>query len=323
MTREIQRAAQLLREKGSFFLATHRQPDGDALGATLALAAVLRQMGKRVVVHLSEPAPRLYRFLPGIEGVTRRGPEGCEVAVVLDCGSLSRVGPVAGELAEHPLLINIDHHQTGGGFGQIELVDSTACAAGELVRRLIAAIPWQITPPVALNLYVAVASDTGNFQNASTDRRAFELAAEMSGHGVRADDIARRLFDDYSLPRLRLLGLALSGLETLAEGRLALVSVSRRMLEAAGAGLEDCAGLINQISQMAGVKVVAMLTEAGAGQVEVSLRSRNGVNVASVAEGLGGGGHPNAAGCALSGGLEEARRRIIDVLGAALEGQSA
>jgi len=318
MTGEIQRAAHLLREEGSFWLCTHSQPDGDGLGAALALAQVLAGMGKRVVVHAPEPAPRPLRFLPGIERLDREaGPAACEVAVVLDCGSLERVGPKAAELAEHSLIINIDHHQTNGGFGHLRLIDRASCATGEIVRRLIGAIPWPLSPEVAFNLYVAVASDTGNFQNPGTDQRAFELAAELVGHGVSPHQVARHLFDDYSLARLKLLGLALGGLETLAGGRLALVSITSRMLAAAGAELEDCAGLINEVSALAGVSVAALLTET-AGGVEVSLRSRDGVNVAAIAERFGGGGHKGAAGFALGGPLAEVRRRLVEALGPVL-----
>jgi len=320
MMNRIQKAAATLRGKGSFFLATHRHPDGDGLGSTLALAQVLIEMGKRVVIHAPEPAPRLYRFLPGIERLDTRGAEGCEVAIVLDCGSLARVGPLAPELAGHPLLINIDHHQTGGGFGHLELVDGTSCATGEIVHRLIRALPWPISGSVALNLYVAVASDTGNFANANTNARAFELAAEMVALGVKPIDVARHLFDDYSVAKLRLLGLMLGSLEILEGGRLAVLSVTRRMLETAEADLEDSAGLINQVSSMAGVEVIALMTEDEAGGIEVSLRSRNGINVASVAERLGGGGHPNAAGLRLEAPLKSARRQLVSALGAAIEG---
>jgi phosphoesterase RecJ-like protein len=321
---EVQRAAEVLREKGSFFLATHVRPDGDGLGAMLALAAVLRQMGKRVVVHAPEPAPRLYRFLPGIERLTSNiGAEGCEVAVVVDCGSLGRLGPMAEWVSRHPLVINIDHHQTNSGFGHLRLVDAGACAAAEIVRRLIAELPWPLNPEVALNLYVAVVSDTGGFQNANTDRRAFELAAELVGPGVSPHDVARRLFDDYSLARLKLLGLALSRLESLDGGRLALVSVTRRMLDEAGADLEESAGLINQLSGVAGVKVAALLAETEGEGVEVSLRSRDGVNVADIAEGFGGGGHPNAAGFAQEGRLPEVKRRLVAALEPALDASPA
>jgi phosphoesterase RecJ-like protein len=324
MTKEIQRAAQVLRQKNSFFLCTHLQPDGDALGSMLALAGVLLEMGKKVVVYGPEGAPRLYGFLPAVERLEpEASPAASEVAVVLDCGALARVGPRAAELARHPLLINIDHHQTNGGFGHLRLVDRASCATGEIVRRLIAALPWPLSEAAALNLYVAVASDTGNFQNANTDRRAFELAAEMVGLGVRPAEVARRLFDDYSLARLRLLGLALGKLETLGGGRLALLSVSRRMLAEAGAELEECAGLISQISSLAGVEVAALLTETAGERVEVSLRSRDGVNVADVAEGFGGGGHPNAAGFALEGRLGEVRSQVVEALGAALGGLEA
>lgn len=318
---EIERAAQVLRSKGSFFLATHRQPDGDGLGAMLALAQVLTEMGKRVVVHAPEPAPRQLGFLPGIQRLCTWGPDGCEVAVILDCGALSRVGPVESELAAHPLIINIDHHQQGRGeFGHIKLIDSTSPATGEIVRRLIATLPWPLSPEVALNLYVAVASDTGGFQNDGTDRRAFELAAELVGHGVRPAEVARRLFDEYSLSRLRLLGMALTGLETLAGGRLALLTISRRLLAEAGAELEDTAGLMNQVSAMAGFEVSALLSETEGGVIDVSLRSRNGLNVADVAERLGGGGHPNAAGFRQAASLEAVRGRLLAELAPLLGG---
>jgi phosphoesterase RecJ-like protein len=321
IAREIQRAAQVLKEGNTFFLCTHTQPDGDALGSMLGLAAVLEEMGKTLIVHTPEPAPRLYGFLPGVDWLDHdRGPEGCDAVVVLDCGSLSRIGPKAADVDRHPVVINLDHHQTGATFGTLRIVDSDACATGELVRRLIAAIPREVGPATALNLYVAVASDTGNFQNASTDRQAFELAAEMTGHGVNPAHVARRLFDDYSLARLRLLGLTLGNLETLAGGRLVLLSVTRARLAQAGAELEDTAGLINQVSAMAGVEVIALLTEGEGPRIDVSLRSRNGVNVADVAENLGGGGHPNAAGCSLSAPFKKARTQVIHALSAAIEG---
>jgi len=319
-TETLTQVAAELRGRTSFFLCTHRHPDGDGLGSTLALFWVLREMGKRVSVYAQDDIPRVYRFLPGWEEFDSEArPEGSQVAVVLDCGRLERAGDVADSLANHPLLINIDHHWTNAGFGALSLMDPESCATGELVYRLIKEIPWRMSPPVALNLYAAIASDTANFQNANTTREAFEVAAELTGLGVKPAEVARQLFDRYSAARMRLLGLALSALEIQHGGRLAAVFVTREMLERAGATYEDVAGLVTHVASVAGVEAAVLVSQVGEERFEVSLRGRNGANVAQVAEGFGGGGHPNAAGFSIRGPLAQVRSQVLQATAQALE----
>jgi phosphoesterase RecJ-like protein len=291
-------------------------PDGDALGSALALAQGLMAQGKRVEVVCQDPVPELYSFLPGSSLVLTpdqvRGPH--EVAVFLDCTDASRVGEAALALANGARVrLNVDHHVTNSLFGDMNYVDPQRAAVGEQVYLVLQAMGVKVGKPTAMCLYVAIATDTGQFCYSNTTVETHRLVASLLEDGANPAQVSESLYESRSLPSLRLLSLALGVLRVSSCGQVAWVSLSRSMLKEAGARDDEAEGLINYPRSLEGVAVGILLKEIDEDRVKVSFRSRDRVDVSRLAASLGGGGHPRAAGCLLEMGLQEAEDAVVRV----------
>ncbi len=309
--------------RSSVVLATHVNPDGDALGSLFGLADIMEGMGKNVLCFLEEPVPRLYRFLPGSERVVtdleqvRRFAEkaaGDILSISLDCGDLERLGTYGRQLdAVRPLAV-IDHHRGNNGFGDLAWIEPDRSSTGEMIFDLARALGREITPDCATCLYTAIVTDTGSFRYESTSSHTFAVAGELVALGVRPDVMAGRLFDNYSVGRLQLLQRVLATLELYADNRIAVIRVTAEMLRATGTTMEDTENFINHPRAVDTVAVAVFLKDKG-GVVSVSLRAKGGCDVSRVAARFGGGGHRNASGFRVSGrSLDAVRDMLIPVL---------
>ncbi len=291
-----------------FVVTSHARPDGDAVGSVLACCQVLRSMGKHAKVVLHDAVPVLYRPLPTADAVVQADSVNgrFEAAILLECDSIQRTR-LSG--LEGHFLINIDHHQSARPFADINWIDTAACATGEMIYHLARAAKVCLTPEIATCLYTAVLTDTGAFSYAGTSARTFELARDLVRAGADPVQIAQNVYFSAPTSKMRLLGAALSNLHR--EGALAWMFVSHADLERAGALDEDAEGLVNYAVGIAGVEVAAFFREIADHRFRVSLRSKGAVDVAAIAEGFGGGGHPCASGCSLDGPLSVASERIL------------
>lgn len=301
------------RQHKRFLVTSHTRPDGDAVGSVLAMAEVLDQFGCSVDVLLADPAPFIYRTLPGLDRIRyARSVEEVETdprtpVIVLECDGAARTG-IAG-LDRHPL-INIDHHASGRPFGYINWIDEHACAVAAMVYRLARAASVRITPSMATCLYAAILSDTGSFTYSSTDAETFALVHDLANRGASPGQIARDVYFSNPESKIRLLGAALSNLR--CEGQLAWSWVTSEEMDRVGAEAEDCEGVVNYLISIDGVESAVFLREVReAGQFRLSIRSKGKLDVARVAEHFGGGGHRSASGCTLDGPLDAATERIL------------
>lgn len=317
----LQRIEDLVVRKKVFLITAHEKLDGDALGSELAFWHLLKGMGKEATIYNQDPTPANYRFLPGSDRIvhTLPDPKEFEVAVILDCGDLERVGAEAGRIAAIPSLINIDHHVSNGGFCEAALLDSQASSTGELVFRLAVHMGEPITPAMAAALYTAVLTDTGGFRYGNTSRQALAAAAALVEAGARPQWISENVYESNPPEKLRLLAEVLPTLSLEAGGRVASLTVLQRMFAAAGALPEHTEGFVDIPRTIRGVDVSVLFSELPDGRFKVSMRSKGQVDVEQVARAFGGGGHLNAAACRLEGELPEVRRRIIEGIGAVLE----
>jgi len=316
---DLSAVCRVLSEKDRFLIACHENPEGDAIGSELALALALRRMGKTATVLNADPVPGNLRFLPGADTVLfEEDGSGYEVAVVVDCGSPERTGRVGAELRKCPVLVNIDHHRTNGDRGELSLVDPDAAATGLLIHRVLVAMGYEIDLDVAVNIYVAVLTDTGSFHYGSSTPEAFAVAGEMVRRGVDPWAVAEKVYETQSENRLRLLGRVLDSLETTLGGKVASITTLRADLAGFSAGKDALEGFINSPRSIVGVEVAVSFREEEGGVYRVSFRSKGRVDVAAVATGFGGGGHHNAAGCTVPGSLPEVKRKVYGALGAAL-----
>lgn len=299
-------------QKGeSFVVSSHARPDGDAVGSSLALAEVLRHMGKRAEVVLRDPVPVIYQRLPFAETVIQSHIVNghYDAAILLECDSLQRTR-IDG--LQKYFLINIDHHLSGRPFAQVNWIDPSACATAELVWRLGRTAGVEITPEIATCLYTAVLTDTGSFAYSGTQAGTFALAQELVERGANAVQIAQQVYFSNPTSKMRLLGAALGNLHR--EGDLAWMYCTRQDFTRAGALEEDAEGLVNYALAIGGVEVAIFLRELPDERFRVSLRSKGNLNVSAVAERFGGGGHQCASGFAIDAPLTVAVERVISSL---------
>jgi phosphoesterase RecJ-like protein len=301
-----------------FLLTSHSRPDGDAIGSALALAEVLDQLDCQVDIILADPIPSTYRALPNLDRI-HHAPSANDIdpgrntpAILLECDGIARTGLLG---LEGRTLINIDHHASGRPFASINWIDEHACAVAAMVYRIaIAAKPQvEITPSMATCLYAAILSDTGSFTYSSTTADTFALVHHLAARGANPSQIARDIYLSNPASKIRLLGIALSNLQT--EGDLAWTWVTSQDMDRIGAVAEDCEGVVNYLISIAGVETAVFLREvADASQFRLSIRSKGKLDVAQIAEHFGGGGHRSASGCTIDGPLGVATERILTQL---------
>lgn len=311
-----------VRRGNRFLLTSHRNPDGDAIGSSLALARILRAMGKSATVWLRDPVPEVYSPLPGAGRIHTGAeppagfPASFDLAVALECPSLSRCG-LEEQLSTLPIL-NLDHHLGNEQYGRINWVDSEAPALGEMLARLAHALRVEIDPETATILFLTIVTDTGDFRFGNATPAAFEAAGALVRAGARPDRVARWIHESQSESHLRLLGQMLPTLELAHDGTVASVIVTREMWDRAGARPGDTEGLVDHPRSIRGVEAVAFLRETADGRIKGSLRSRDQIDVQAIASRRGGGGHKNAAGFEADGPIDPLRRQLVEELGKAV-----
>jgi bifunctional oligoribonuclease and PAP phosphatase NrnA len=308
---QLQQILQDIEKRKSFVVTSHARPDGDAIGSSLAMAQILRGMGKHADVVLADRVPVLYQPLPHADEVFHSfHTDGhYEAAIVLECDSSQRTRV---EGIDKYFTISIDHHASSKPWADVNWIDAKACAVGEMVFRLALTAHVDITPQIADCLYAAVLTDTGSFSYSSTNAHTFELARCLVQYGAKPAEIAHNVYYSSPIAKMRLLGAALTSLER--EGAMTWMRVTRRSMEECGAIDEDCEGLVNYALGISGVEVAVFFREIANERVRVSIRSKGAVNVATVAEKFGGGGHDCAAGFSLAGPESLAMERVLSEL---------
>ncbi len=302
----------LLRRERKFLIATHINPEGDALGSSLALSMALESMGKETVVFDRDPVPESYRFLPGHGKFTTTLPSLISKdspLILLDCNDLERAGL---ENIVVPFAAVIDHHETERGFGDIRWIEPRAAATGMMVYALIKELGVTITRDMATNLYASIAIDTGTFRYSNVTPEVLRTAADLVESGADASCIAVGLYETWSSARFRLLIDTLNTLEV--HDGLAITVVTRDMFRRTGSSAEDTENFSNFPRMMRDIKVSALFRQTENGW-KVSLRSKGSVNVALVAAEFQGGGHRNAAGYRTEKDLETAKIELKRAIG--------
>jgi phosphoesterase RecJ-like protein len=316
---------EFVRRHRRFLLTTHVRPDGDGLGAMIALAEALEALGKEVRMVNASTYPPRYAFLDPERRVRYFEAPGdeyrdAEAVVVLDTGTWNQLGgfgPFLRGLSADKVVI--DHHMTQDDLGALRLVDTTAEATGRLAHQAIAALGVPLSAGMASNLFVALAMDTGWFRHGNASPATFALASDLVAAGARPVVLYDELYERNSLGRLRLTGLVLERLTVVPGGRVAYTELRRGDYEATGAIPQDSEDLVNYTRSVEGVEVGLLFMEQPRGGVKVSFRSRGAVDVARLAEAFGGGGHRQASGAILpTASLPEARARVLEAVTAAI-----
>jgi len=282
------------------------------------MAYALEALGKEVRLVNADPAPDHYMEFPGVDRIEiARGMErtDAEALIVMESGDLTRTG-VSG--LEGRFTINIDHHQGNTHYGTINWVDESAAACGEMVFDLIEALGVPLTIEIATHVYLAILTDTGSFHYSNITPKTFDIARRTVEAGVNPAAMARRVFDQNSFGKLKLIGALLAEMDLLDSGRLAAMYLNDDIMNATGTTYNDTEGLINLPLTAREIQAVVFFKLGADGDVHVSMRSKYDVDVRSVAARHGGGGHKNAAGFKVRGPLAAVRDAILEQLAEAI-----
>jgi len=296
-----------------FLLTSHARPDGDSIGSQLAMAFALDALGKQVRIVNADSAPDHYQDFPGMDRIeiADRAAADVDAVIVMECSDLSRTG-VAG--LEGQFVINIDHHAGNRMYGAVNWHDESSAACGEMVFDLIRELGVPLSFEIATHIYLAILTDTGSFHHSNITPRTFDICRQTVEAGVNPAAMARRVFDSNSFGKLKLIGALLDSMELLDEGQLAVLYLDDAMLETCGCTHNDTEGLINLPLTAREIQAVVFFKATPTGDVRVSMRSKYDVDVRSVANQFGGGGHKNAAGFTVTGPLDAVRPRIIALI---------
>jgi phosphoesterase RecJ-like protein len=311
---EIGRA---FREHQRFAILSHVRPDGDALGSQLALALSLKQLGKNVRVWNEDGMLEKYSFLADAQLLTTppSGAEDVDVAIALDTAIQNRLGTAFQAIRSAKIWINVDHHPSNPGYGDLVYVDPAAPATGQILFELIKSERLPFDGAIAENLYVAISTDTGSFQYPHTSARTFEIAADLVRAGVDVGRINQQVYENYPRRRVELLRELLRTMRFEGGGRIASFSLSLKTAAELGVLPEDNEGLIDHLRAIRGVIVAVFFEELPDGRVRVSMRSKSEkTDVCAICQKFGGGGHTLAAGARVRGSLAEVEQKILGAI---------
>jgi phosphoesterase RecJ-like protein len=311
---EFKRLEDLIVSAQTFFLAGHLNPDGDTIGSMLAIATVLKRMGKKVRLFSQDPVPQNLAFLPHVRSISSRLPAASfDAAILLECSTPSRGGSLEPVLKRCRKVVNIDHHKTSEFYGDINIVEPHSSSTAEIVYRLFYNMNVVLGRREAACLYTGIVTDTGRFHFPATSPRTLEIASRLLETGFKFSRINDLLYSTKACQALKILGRALESLELEAGGRLSVLTLRASDFNAFEATAEHSENVINYGLMPPGVKAAVMFRE-DEGRISVTFRSRGHIDMSAVAKSFGGGGHRNAAGCRMKTTLEEARARVLKTL---------
>ena len=305
-----------IRENERFLVATHVRPDGDAIGSVLGMKLILQRLGKKVVALSQDKFPPEFEFLPGTAEVRNRPSSSADfdVAILVDCGDFDRVGNDISEFIRTrvPIVINIDHHCIHSPFGNIYWIETAVSSTCEMLFDICTHLSLPLDADLASLLYTGIVTDTGSFRFSNTNRRVFEVSSMLVEAGADPAYIARQVYDSASPEKLSLLARVLGTIEFHDHSRIATAELTLAMLSSTGGTYMDSEGFINHLRSVRSVDLAILFREGNEGLVHISLRSKEGIDVARFAQRYGGGGHRQAAACRIPGNLNAVRSMLVN-----------
>lgn len=317
------RIRRIIETDDKFLVAGHENPDGDALGASVALGHVLQRLGKEFRIFNASGVPEHFAWMdiPGQlvtshEEITDYDPDWF---IIVDCGDPFRMGKTLLKVVNNDKIINIDHHMNNPMFGAVNWVDPSMSAVGEMVALLADDLDIPLTGGLGEAVYLAIVSDTGNFSYSNTRPATMEIASKILRLGLLPGEFNAKIQNQWSRNRLKLWSSVLGGAEFFCDDRIGVIHVSQELLDELGATKFDCDGLVESVRRVRTTRVAMFLREDKPEYVKFSLRSEGKDNVQKVAMAFNGGGHRNAAGGHFAGSIEEAKKALVAELSKMLD----
>lgn len=304
--------AAVIRKSKTFFIAGHIKPDGDAIGSGLALASMLKRLGKQVVHCSFDTVPADMMFLKGAKSIKvtsgQRGFFDC--AIILECIDFTRMGNIISP-NQAKNIINIDHHLAHKNFGHINYVVPQSSSVAELIYDVFEALKIKPATREAENLYVGIVTDTGRFQQINTTANSHLITAKLLQYGVNSNKLCKKLFLTAPVNKLKLYGFALSNIQTDAGEKFVYIKLTKEMFKKSNASDTDTDGIISFCISVPKAVVGCVLKEIDDKTTKVSLRSIANFNLLDLISQFKGGGHKNAAGCTINAPIDSAAKQLI------------
>lgn len=292
-------------------IITHENPDGDAIGSSLAMKLALKQLGKDADVIIPE-FPKTFEFLPGIDEVKKESDiEEYDLAIALDCASIKLLNGFAKYFDSAKIKVAIDHHSSNTMFADYNYVDQDAPACAQLLLVVFSYFNINVTKDIGTCILAGIITDTGGFRYEGVTADTFRFVADLCEKGIKVSQVYSQVFASKTRAKFELHRIALNRLEFLEEGKVAFTYVTKTDEKQVEAKNGDYDGIVENGRDVEGVEVSVFLRETDKG-IKVSLRSKNYVNASKVAMMFGGGGHIRAAGCTIQGTIEQAKNQIIN-----------
>ena len=307
MTIDFNEAAGLLKESENVLILTHRNPDGDTLGSGFALLRALKNMGKRVKLINADPIPQKFAFLN--EGISEDDFEE-DFVVSVDVAERKLLGDSLMEKYGDRVDLAIDHHGTSRLFAKKTYCESDSASCCEIIYTLIKAMGTPITKEIADCIYTGCSTDTGCFKYSNVTPRTHIIASELIEAGADHSRINVRMFETKSMGDFMLQKMCLDSLEIFAEGKAAMITVTKAMLSECGVDKSALDAIKPVTRQIEGVEIGITVKEEDNGKVGISIRTGENADASAICAHFGGGGHVRAAGCEMKGTVEEAKEKI-------------
>ena len=304
--------SKIIKQSKTFFIAGHTKPDGDALGSGLALASLLRRMGKKVTHCSLDPVPQDMFFMKGSKTikVTNKLHKNFDCAIILECINFARMGDIISP-SQAKKIINIDHHLAHTNFGDVNYIVPKSSSVSELIYDVFKNLKINPTKQEAENLYIGIVTDTGRFQQLNTNANSHLVVADLLKYGVNSNKLCKQLFLIMEISKMKLYGFALSNIETAFDEKLVYIKLTKEMFKKAKASDTDTDGIINYCISAPKAVVGCLLKEVDNKTTKLSFRSIETFNLLNIVRLFNGGGHKNAAGCTINADIDTATKKII------------
>lgn len=314
----LKKAAEAIRKNKRFLITAHVNLEGDALGSELAFMYLVRSLGKEAVVVNDDDLPYGYDSLPGIKQIKRYGASlpgaGFDAFVYLDCSDLSRAGNVHKLNKDRKTIINIDHHISNTGFGDVNWVEPKASSCCEVLYKLFKELGVKLDRNTATLLYVGILTDTGSFHYSNTTSFTHKVAAELLDLGVDVTGVYRDIYENKPFKDMMLLARMLTKIERDASGKIAFAQMQRDNVTAMSVSFDLSERVLSFLRTIKGVEVALLFKRirGASAQVRVNFRSQGKIDVNKIAAFFGGGGHKTASGATVPGTLTEVKRKVLN-----------
>lgn len=300
-------AVEFLKNNDEYLILTHAHPDGDTLGCAFALCEALLSFGKKAAVRCSGPIPSKYGYM----GATGEGDVDFKKVIAVDVADTKLLGKDFEKSYGDRIDLCIDHHGSNRLYADKTLLDPTAAAACEIILAVIRELGVNVTKTIANNIFTGLSTDSGCFRYSNVTPRTLRMAADMIEAGAEHTKINTAMFETKTRTYVALERLALESMKMYLDERCAFITITQDMFKESGSDESEVDAIAAIPRQIEGVLVGVTMREKADGTFKVSMRSHEGVDVSAICAMLGGGGHPRAAGCTVSGDVQTARNTVV------------